>query len=173
MARWNQSGYSILELMVAFAVFVILAGIAAPNLTTWLRTYRVKGAVRDLYSNMQRAKIGAIKDNRPWKIRFEVNGAYDVLRCFTTLCETGTVNTDYEIFKTVSFADAYKGRVEFKHPTTGPAIEDPLLVFNPTGLTDQGFVYLTDKDRILYYRVGTEAASGAVVIEHWDGSTWI
>ena len=83
------------------------AGFSAPHLQKWMRSYRLKGAVMDLHSNMQLAKANAVKENRPWLLQFDASGTYTVIQCLTntwTPCTAGTLNTDYRVSKTVNFA---------------------------------------------------------------------
>nr|WP_287127018.1 GspH/FimT family protein [Desulfobacter sp.] len=49
----------------------ILSGIAIPSLTNLAPNYRLKAAVRELYSDMQNAKIEAIKTNTNATILFQ------------------------------------------------------------------------------------------------------
>lgn len=171
----HQSGFSIIELSVAFAVFVILGTFAAPSLKDWQRTYMAKTAARDLFSNLQSAKIGAVKENRQWRVAFNSSGAYSVLRCLNTVCDGGTVNVDYAIVKSVSFAEAYQSEIQFLNPQSSTTQDKNPLIFLPNGLADQngfGFVYLGHSTAQKYYRVGTMSMAGSVVIQRWNGSGW-
>ncbi len=61
--RHRQAGFTLLELMIVIVVIAILTAIAVPNIINWLPNYRLKAAARDLYSNMQKAKMEAVKRN--------------------------------------------------------------------------------------------------------------
>ena len=67
----RESGFTAMELMVVIAIIGIMAAIAIPGFSTWLPNYRLKTAARDLYSNMQKTKVGAIKSNSDWAIVFD------------------------------------------------------------------------------------------------------
>jgi len=68
------------ELIIVIAVISILAGIATPGIISWLPNYRLKSASRDLYSNMQKAKMLAVKTNKEHAIFFNtVNNSYQIL----------------------------------------------------------------------------------------------
>lgn len=163
------------EMMVVLAVFAILTGIAAPNLKSWMRIYRLRSAATDLLSNMQLAKVSAVRENRQWKIRFDTaNRHYQVLRCLTATCEAGTLNTDYTIPKTVSLTTRYKNEVRYQRPGTGEVIDiaNP-LVFNAGGMvSDDGFVYFSNDINTTYYRVGFQSMAGAVRVQRWTGAAW-
>ena len=57
----KQSGFTLLELIVVIAILGIMAAIVVPNYLSWVPKNRIKGAARDLYSNMQLARMAAIK----------------------------------------------------------------------------------------------------------------
>lgn len=168
----EESGFSLLELMVAFAVFAILGAATVPNLKTWLRTYRTKSAARDLYSNLQTAKIGSVKENRQWKVTFTSGGSYSVIKCLSVTCETGTLNTDYEVVKAVTFSSAYSDAIKYNNPQSATVFDSNPLIFNPNGLSNQGFVYISDRDNVKFYRIGLPSFAGSIRIQQWDGSSW-
>jgi type IV fimbrial biogenesis protein FimT len=188
---WKQSGFSIIELMVALAIFAIVAGFSAPNLQRWMRNYRLKSAVMDLHSNMQVAKLSAVKHNLPWMIRFNSTGTYSIIRCLTNNCAPGGTSTsttpngslgancnasgaDYCVFRTVSFATEYGNEMLYKNPET-PTLLFPAtpLVFGAAGTTlTPGFAYISNKNNSAYYRVGTEFIAGTIQIQRWTGSGW-
>jgi type IV fimbrial biogenesis protein FimT len=178
MRNFNrQSGFSILDIMVALAVFTVLAAISTPNLKNWMRVYRLKSAAMDLYSNIQMAKMNAVKENRQWKLRFNSGGFYDVIRCLTVTCENGNINVDYQIPRNVQFSIAYSNEVQFKNPTSTTVFEQNPLILNANGLANFdgfGFVYISNKQNSSYYRIGLLSVAGSVRIQKWNSSssTW-
>ncbi len=61
-ARKSQ-GFSITELIVAFGVILVVAAIAAPQVTRAVRIYRLNGAASDVANMIQRARYEAIRRN--------------------------------------------------------------------------------------------------------------
>lgn len=59
----RQRGVSLFELIVALAIFTILATLAVPSFTQMVASQRVKSASSDLYSALVRARSEAIKRN--------------------------------------------------------------------------------------------------------------
>ncbi len=59
----REAGFSLIELMVVIGILALLGTIIAPTVTNWIPKQRVKGVARELFSNMQRAKVSAIRLN--------------------------------------------------------------------------------------------------------------
>ena len=72
---YKNSGFTFVELMIVIGMISILSAIAVPSAMKWMPNYRLKAAVRDLYSNMQKARMVAVKTNQNVLIEFVV-GAY-------------------------------------------------------------------------------------------------
>ena len=170
---WKASGFTLIELMVVLAILAMAASFTAPHLQKWMRSYRLKGAVMDLHSNMQLAKANAVKENRPWLLQFDASGTYTVIQCLTNTCADGTLNSDYRVSKTVHFASVYGNEILFKNPASSTLFERNPLVFERNGTTlNAGFAYLSNAVYSSYYRVGTEYIAGAVRIQRWNGAEW-
>jgi len=65
----RSSGFTLVELMVVVAVIAMIGAIAAPNLSP--ANSRLKQATRDLFGNLQRARMEAIKTNQNVGIFFD------------------------------------------------------------------------------------------------------
>jgi prepilin-type N-terminal cleavage/methylation domain-containing protein len=98
----SKSGFTMIEMIWTVAVFAVLTAIAVPSLTTWLPSYNLKSAARDVFSNMQLAKLDAIKRNASCTVTFD------------TAAHTYTVGGG----NPVSLKD-YDSHVCFKSPTVG------------------------------------------------------
>lgn len=168
----STPGFSIVELMVVVAVVGILVGVAVPNVQTWRRNYNVKSAVTDLYANMQLARIGAIKNNQPWRMQFFYDPANSANNSYTVIDAGG------RIVKEVMLSDRYKGSIVFGRPEPGSPIENPSITFrgngmsdNGNGITAPGFVYLTASNHPVFYRVGMRSIVSTARIQRRQG-TW-
>ena len=64
-------GFTLAELLVVIAIFGILTAVVLPSFVAMLPGIYLKGAVQQLYSDLQRAKIEAIKRNVYTVIQFD------------------------------------------------------------------------------------------------------
>lgn len=75
----KDSGFTILELIITVAIVGVLAAVAVPNYLEWLPDSRLKEAARNIYSDMQYAKLNAVKEHKEWAIVFDpANNKYHV-----------------------------------------------------------------------------------------------
>jgi len=158
----KEHGFSIVDLMIAIAIAGIISVASIPSLKGWSRNYNMQSAAMDLYAHMQIAKLGAIKENKPWTINFNPGGllGYEVH------------NSAGQTVKTINFRTRYDSDILFTDPTAAKTFDVPILTFNPSGLSDQGYAYISNKSRSKYYRVGLASITGSVRIEKWDGTQW-
>jgi type IV fimbrial biogenesis protein FimT len=56
--------------MIVIGLISILSAIAIPSIMKWMPNYRLKAEARNLYSNMQKAKIEAVKRKQDVTILF-------------------------------------------------------------------------------------------------------
>ncbi len=63
MKKRDESGFALMEIIVVLAILGILATIAVPTFLTWRPNLLLKRTARDLYSNIQKTKLEAVKRN--------------------------------------------------------------------------------------------------------------
>ena len=69
----SESGFTMVELLVAIAILGIIIMIAIPNLITFRQNAQLSAATRELFSGFQQAKMTAIKRNINCTITFGEN----------------------------------------------------------------------------------------------------
>jgi len=161
--HWNresEKGFTLIEVMVTIAILGILIATASPGISSLLPNYRLKSATQDLFTNMQSAKMQAIKANSNYTITFDaINDSYNL---------NGTKNI---------VLTEYKSGVCYGHPSSSSEIEytSNSVSFTSRGMTTQNpttwtYVYLKN-NRGRYYRIGT-LSTGLVRIQRWNGSSF-
>jgi Tfp pilus assembly protein FimT len=183
--RKNSMGFTLVELLTTIGMITILCLIAIPTFTAWLPNYRLKQAARDLYSNLQRTKIGAIKANESWGIWFESGaGRYRIYSLGPNRTwENGGGDDEYRNI-TINLS-SYKG-VNFGHGTATNDVDghvfadnitykvpDGVAVFSNRGtvVNPGGYVYLSNTKGTAY-AVGTPNPAGVVVMRKFSGGIW-
>jgi len=180
----REQGFTLLELMITIIILSVLLGLAIPGFSSWLPNYRLRGAARDLYSNLQLAKAGAIKDRVEWAVRFTGPNSYEVWSSRDP--DSPTQNTGWNSFsasddtlvKTVSLSDYGSGVAFGAGSSSPPAVAGAVtadsanpIFFNSRRFPTSNvavFAYMTN-NRNTAYAVGT-LASGAVVLKRWNGA---
>jgi len=174
--RKNNAGFTLIEILITIAIIGIAAAFAIPTFLDILPNWRAKAAATDLFSNLQLAKITAIRRGT------------QVVVTFSGDPDTGTP-CQYQISvinKTVSL-DEYGSQIVFRGPVQGPIYprfegDTPArpanwtLTFNSRGLIvgnafNINFASMeyadTDPGRT-YYRAGATIA-GVVQMERYEG----
>lgn len=67
----TATGFTLLELMVAAAIVTVVTVTAIPTVGPWIDHYRLKRAARELYSNLQLAKMTAIRTGNNCTVTFD------------------------------------------------------------------------------------------------------
>ena len=151
----KKGGFTLIELIIVIAILGISASIAIPGFSRWLPRYRLKSAASGLYSDLQLARLEAIKRNATCSITYS----------------TGPDQYTFSpINKTVVLAD-YGSGVKFDDPTHTKTFATATITFNSRGLSNAGYAYLSNNNNSAYYRVGP-LSSGVILMRRWNGSDW-
>lgn len=70
----QKNGFTLVEILICLAIFAILAGIAAPNISQWQERSRIKSASNLLYKQLAFARQQAIATQKPIIICASVDG---------------------------------------------------------------------------------------------------
>ncbi|NIS62020.1 MAG: prepilin-type N-terminal cleavage/methylation domain-containing protein [Proteobacteria bacterium] len=180
----NRKGLTIIELVVVMCILGIMVLIAIPNIGRWLPRYRLRSAARDVASNMQLARLGAIKDNREWALLFDVGSqSYRIISDKGPDGNWGTPDDvgykgdgspwprstkSFADYTNVGFGDGGHGPVP-----DGTAVGDGVTFvgkraeFNPGGTAAAGTIYLqNNRNGAMAIRV--DSSTGIIRIWTWD-----
>jgi prepilin-type N-terminal cleavage/methylation domain-containing protein len=76
MKKRNQSGFSLVELMIVLVIIMVVSALAMPNVIRGIGTLRLRGAGSNMSGLIQKARIEAVRTNRIQQLKFaNVNGA--------------------------------------------------------------------------------------------------
>lgn len=188
--RRDLSGFSLIEMLMAIVILGIVASIAIPGFSGWIPNYKLRSAAMELYSNLQKVKMAAIRNNGEFAVVFDTGaGNYQIVN--------GGADRDYSTAgdniteKTVTLSD-HGGGVGYGNGNAGAPFDaargfdnnvtfddtiegNDIVVFNARGLINAqanagGEVYVSNsKDTA--YTIGT-MVSGLVYVRRWDGAAW-
>ena len=154
----KRRGITVVEMMITLAIVAVLAVMVVPNLGGWIQHYRVKGAVREIVSQMELAKIKALKHNREY--RLYVNTLDGVFRL-----ERGNLPNMSSQWDEDGGTFKLPNHVSFEKVTfpKAPLGEDHerAVQFNPHGTAGSGRVVLTNA-RSEKYTITVTSATGRI-----------
>ncbi len=73
----SQRGMSLFELLIVVAIISIVGAIALLNSQSLRDTYNTRAAARQIFGDMQMARLSAIKQGTPWAICFNGNPTFN------------------------------------------------------------------------------------------------
>lgn len=122
----KREGFTITEIFVVLSVLGIMTAIAVPSYISYIPKYKLQTSVRQIYDDMQLAKIRAVKDNT------------DACITFNTVAETYTVFLDSDGSSSWSAGDIMiKGNVTLEN---GVDISATTLPLNTCGFNNRGML---------------------------------
>lgn len=121
----SQAGLTLVELLIVLGLIVCLVAIASPNMGRISSGYRLRGAAREVATDLQYARLLAVKENKSFRVDFFPQ-SYQVVR-----------NSDEFVAKSRNFSSDYPGitlsgsTVNFN--SRGNSNTHSITVSNPTG----------------------------------------
>ena len=185
MKQANQKGFTLLEVIIAISTVSILLVTAYYSMGDRGDSAQLKSATADLTGNLNLARISAVRDTRPWAVKFDPSG-----NSYTILSAPGEdvapedptdpidwTDGDETTFRTASLPEAVsfasnQGDYEGNPVDDGVSHTDNLLIFEPNGTcSENGTIYLTIATGKTY-AVTSRFATGQIKISSNGGSGW-
>jgi Tfp pilus assembly protein FimT len=90
----SQAGLTLCELIIVFALIACLIAIASPQMGRVSSGYKLRGAAREVATDLQYARLMAVKENRAFQVIFNPQ-SYQVVRSGGSVVKTRNFNSDY------------------------------------------------------------------------------
>jgi prepilin-type N-terminal cleavage/methylation domain-containing protein len=161
-----HQGFTLVELIVAISILAIISSIAIPAYSSWLPDYKLKNAVRDLYSNMQHAKMLAIKHNKSCQIVFSTGtGSYEIEKPDGTTEKVVSLG-DYDQSGEIIFGGGKATEGIGVPISDGVTYNHNKANFSERGFISGGYVYIANRKGSAY-AIGSSVAS-VIVVKKWN-----
>lgn len=79
----DDKGFTLVELLIGVMITAVLAVASAPHFSNLMRGFRLNGAVRIVWADIQKARLTAIKEGRTIRVDF-TNTSYEIIRVVPT-----------------------------------------------------------------------------------------
>jgi type IV fimbrial biogenesis protein FimT len=178
---FQSKGFTIVEFLVVIAIIAIIGALTGMYLLKYGPMYELNSQARILYSEIQNAKISAIRSKEPWGFVFnEASNTYTIYSSsgdgdFSTIGNNIT-------YKTINL-NTSRYAINFGHGAATAQVggggfgagdnityTNETLILGTIGNSTQGNVYIQN-DRDDTYSVGTNMF-GNISLRRWNGTGW-
>lgn len=122
MEKERSKGLTLMELIITLAVLAILLTIATPSLDMFSSAYKLRGAAREVATDLQFARLLAVKENRNLRVDFSPK-SYQVVRSDGSIAKARNLISDYPDITLTSISITFDSR--------GDASANTVTVANP------------------------------------------
>lgn len=142
----NNNGFTMIELLLVIAIIGVLSGMGVMASRDMYSSYQLRGLARQVYSDMQYARLYAIKKGKEAVIDFGTDGSGDVYYSPKWKADGSKLEKlDVTIYLTGNNAN-YRN-IKACHPTS-PGSEFVDAEFNPNGTASTGGIKLSMDGRV-------------------------
>lgn len=78
MIKFKQTGFSLIEMMIAVAIIGVLAAFAMPSYFDWIQNTKIRTAAESMQNGIQRARSEALMRNTNVVFTLDVNSGWTV-----------------------------------------------------------------------------------------------
>jgi prepilin-type N-terminal cleavage/methylation domain-containing protein len=168
--RGAENGFTLIEMLIVMAIMAVLAGIAIPMFSVMTPDYKLKQAAQDLYSNLQNAKMEAVRTNNVHYIEFEPGSNTYTHKYIDK--NNGNAVVPLDSYSLASYGKGIIfGKGDANEITGIGSYTDDKAQFNTRGMgLTEGCVYLTNSKKSAY--AVCSRLSGVVTIRKWVSGSW-
>ncbi len=131
--RSDRRGFTLVELLIAVAIFAILGAISIPTFQSFLAQRRLNGAARELHANLMACRMQAVTENKWIALNIDNNHRYTIFRDAN---QNGTVDSG----ETLLVKDLHPSYYDV---TIDTATSASVVTFRPNGTGSTASLYLT------------------------------
>ena len=173
----DKKGFSAIELMVAVAIIAVTAALAAPDIIEWGSNQRLKSASRDVLSNLQKARIEAVKRNTNQVVISFTAGVYDPageVGSYRIFVDNGAGGGTAGNFvrdgtESILVQETMPRNVSLYSANFGGL---PVTIFSPNGLPNASGTVDMRNNKSNYFRAFLSPAGNLRLQRSRDGATW-
>ena len=123
--RKDYSGLTIMELIIAMSILAVLLAIASPLIAQFSAGYKLRGAAREVATDLQFARLLSVKENKDFQVVFG-SDSYQVVRVADGfVAKSRILNNDYPQVTLSPAAVTFNAR--------GNSSSSTITVSNPMG----------------------------------------
>lgn len=165
----NQSGVTLVELLVVVAILGIIGAISGLFLLKYLPDYRLRSAVNELAQTARLTQSNALKGITPWYIEFSV--ATQSYAMYDSGADGSIGTADDILVKNTAFSN-YDSGVKLGSGPTGEAIITGLstsrAIYTVEGTVLSGGAVRLSNNKDTTYRI-TFLRTGSIRSSKWEG----
>jgi prepilin-type N-terminal cleavage/methylation domain-containing protein len=122
MNKKKSSGFTLTELIIALTIVSIVIAVAGLHFMRFASAYKIHEAAREIASDLQFARLLAVKENRDMRVVFRIN-SYAIMRA-----------SDLHVVKSRNLASDYPGVL----------LPDLAVIFNSRGNASPATITVSD-----------------------------
>ncbi|WP_339137943.1 MAG: GspH/FimT family pseudopilin [Candidatus Electrothrix sp. GW3-4] len=176
-AKQGVHGFTLVELMLVISLFAVLSAASIPSLLRGVPEKRLKSAVRNVYADLQKARLLAVKKNKKVIVRFnETDGYYYIDEDEKDTAGYKEWNPDEMRRDLADYGGVIYGKGSAEKNWNNDVINRVVpyndISFKTTGTATQASVYLQYQDENNITYAVTTTNYGTVKVRKFSGSAW-